>query len=117
MAGHDAAKMNRRELIGAMGAAAAAMACVAGEATEDFGDASIVTRVRTALLNDIVIGRRKIEVTVLRGVVTLTGAVANESEMKQAADIARRVPDVVDVIVRLHVQPDLDTRPGSQRSV
>ena len=67
-------------------------------------DASITTRVKTALLNDLEIGVRRIDVDTFKGVVTLSGAVETAAERDKAVDIARKVEGVRDVKSTLQVK-------------
>jgi hyperosmotically inducible protein len=66
-------------------------------------DATITTRVKTALLNDPDI-RSKIDVDTANGVVTLSGAVKNAVERDKAMAIARKISGVSDVKSTLQVQ-------------
>jgi hyperosmotically inducible protein len=82
--------------------AAASAAC--GKTVGDtIDDATITTRVKTALLNDPDIGALRIDVSTSLGVVTLDGTVKTEAEKGRAADLARTVPGVKDVKVNLQV--------------
>jgi hyperosmotically inducible protein len=72
---------------------------------ETIQDATITTRVKTALLNDPEIGALRIDVDTALGVVTLTGTVGSEAEKARATDLARAVPGVKDVRVDLAVRP------------
>ena len=65
-------------------------------------DATITTRVKTALLNDPDI-RSKIDVDTFNGVVTLTGAVKTAVERDKAVDLARKINGVSDVKSTLQV--------------
>jgi osmotically-inducible protein OsmY len=68
-------------------------------------DATITTRVKTALLNDPDVGGLRIDVDTFKGVVTLSGAVKTAAERDQAVAIARRTPGVTDVKSTLQIQP------------
>jgi osmotically-inducible protein OsmY len=68
-------------------------------------DATITTRVKTALLNDPDIAGLKIDVDTFKGVVTLSGAVKTAAERDKAMGIARRTGGVVDVKSTLQIQP------------
>ncbi len=71
----------------------AASAC--GKAIgETLNDATITTRVKTALLNDPDIGVLRIDVTTNLGVVTLSGTVSATAEADRAVQIARGVQGV-----------------------
>jgi len=84
----------------------AALATACGKsAGETIDDATITTRVKTALLNDPEVGGLRIDVDTFRGVVTLSGRVMTPEEEKTAVELARRVGGVTDVKSTLQVQP------------
>ena len=60
-------------------------------------DAQTAVRVKTALVNDPVLGVRPIEVSVVNGVARLSGSVASDVERQHAVDLARSVDGVRDV--------------------
>ncbi len=60
-------------------------------------DATITTRVKSALLNDPNVGALRIDVSTTAGVVTLSGSVKSSGEADRAVQIARQVPGVKDV--------------------
>jgi hyperosmotically inducible protein len=66
-------------------------------------DATITTRVKTALLNDPEI-KSKIDVDTFDGVVTLSGAVRTPEEREKALGLARKINGVSDVKSTLQVQ-------------
>jgi hyperosmotically inducible protein len=68
-------------------------------------DATVTTRVKTALLNDPDVAGLKIDVDTFKGVVTLSGSVKTETEATKAMTIARRTPGVTDVKSTLQVNP------------
>ena len=72
---------------------------------ETIDDATITTRVKTALLNDPDIGGLRIDVDTFKGVVTLSGAVKTAGERDKAVEIARRIGGVTDVKSTLQIQP------------
>ena len=72
--------------------------------SETIDDASITTRVKTALLNDLAVGVQKIDVDTFKGVVTLSGAVETAADRDKAIDIARKVEGVRDVKSTLQVK-------------
>ena len=72
---------------------------------ETIDDATITTRVKTALLNDPDIGGLRIDVDTFKGVVTLSGAVKTPAERDKAVEIARRIGGVTDVKSTLQIQP------------
>jgi hyperosmotically inducible protein len=83
----------------ALGAAACA-ARLNPAATED---AQLAMRVKTAIVNDAVVGVRPIEVRSEGGIVRLTGSVASQDEARQAVEIARSVAGVREVRSELAV--------------
>src|SRR5688500_2892608 len=66
-------------------------------AGETVDDATITARVKTAMLNDPVVGGLRIDVDTFKGVVTLSGGVKSAAERAKAVEIARKSPGVVDV--------------------
>jgi hyperosmotically inducible protein len=68
-------------------------------------DATITTRVKTALLNDPDVGGLRIDVDTFKGVVTLSGRVKSPSEASKAMGIARKTDGVTDVKSTLQVLP------------
>jgi osmotically-inducible protein OsmY len=69
-------------------------------------DTTITTRVKTAMLNDPVIGALPIDVVTTRSVVTLTGRVKSQSERDQAIALARQVSGVSEVKDALQIVVD-----------
>ncbi len=67
-------------------------------------DATVQTRVKTAILNDPQIGGDQIDVSSQNGVVTLTGVVKAPEHEAHAAEVARKVGGVKDVKTSLKVQ-------------
>ncbi len=72
---------------------------------ETIDDATITTRVKTALLNDPDVGGLRIDVDTFKGTVTLSGAVKSQAEADKAVAIARKINGVSDVKSTLQVQP------------
>lgn len=70
---------------------------------ETIDDATITTRVKTALLNDPDVGGLRIDVDTFKGVVTLSGGVKTTAERDKALAIAKRTPGVVDVKSSLQI--------------
>jgi len=68
-------------------------------------DATISTHVKTALLNDPVVGGLRIDVDTFKGVVTLSGRVRTKEEEAKAVALARKVGGVADVKSSLQIQP------------
>jgi hypothetical protein len=60
-------------------------------------------RVKTALVNDPILGTRVIHVQMVGGVAQLSGRVRSADEAARAADIARRVAGVTDVDLRIQI--------------
>lgn len=73
---------------------------------ETIDDATITTRVKTALLDDPLVGGLRIDVDTFKGVVTLSGRVKSAAESQKAIAIARRTSGVTDVKSSLQVIPD-----------
>jgi hyperosmotically inducible periplasmic protein len=68
-------------------------------------DATISTRVKTALLNAPGISPTKVDVATTQGVVTLSGSVKSKDEEQKAIATARGVNGVRDVKSSLQIQP------------
>ena len=68
-------------------------------------DATITTRVKTALLNDPVVGGLRIDVDTFKGVVTLSGRAKTKDEEAKAIALARQIGGVKDVKSTLQIQP------------
>lgn len=66
-------------------------------------DAVITTKVKAKLIEDPVTKARKIDVDTVNGVVTLTGLVDTEAEIKRALEIASSVAGVKKVVNNLRV--------------
>jgi len=69
-------------------------------------DATITTRVKTALLNDPDVGGLSIDVDTFQGVVTLSGRVKTVTEQDKAVRLARNTPGVTNVKNALQVLPE-----------
>ena len=69
-------------------------------------DATITTRVKSAMLNDPAVGGTRIDVDTFKGVVTLSGRVKSQAEKDQAIALARRVNGVTEVKDAMQVLPD-----------
>lgn len=76
-----------------------------GITTDELGHASLIAKVKTALLNDPVVGRRRIDVQVNRYDVILTGRVATAEERDRAVQIASAVDGVQSVKSQLEIRP------------
>src|SRR5918999_1027558 len=70
---------------------------------ETIDDATITTRVKTALLNDPDVGGLRIDVDTFKGVVTLSGGVKTKAERDKAVGIAKKTPGVIDVKSSLQI--------------
>jgi osmotically-inducible protein OsmY len=73
--------------------------------TAALDDAVLSTKVKTAFINDPVIGEARIDVETSKGVVTLSGRVKSKDEETKAVELARRVQGVTDVQSTLQIQP------------
>jgi hypothetical protein len=91
-------------------------------------DATLTTRVKTAILNDPAVGKLPIDVDAVNGVVTLSGRVTTEAQRDRAVELARSVNGVIDVKDTLQIVPKVHnrsqmpavlayTRPGGLRGV
>ena len=82
-----------------------ALATACGRAVSStVDDGTITTRVKTAFINDPVVGGLRIDVDTFKGVVTLSGRVNNEKEQQKAIELARTIRGVVDVKSTLQIQ-------------
>ena len=72
---------------------------------ETIDDATITTRVKTAFINDPVIGAARIDVDTFKGLVTLSGRVKSKDEEAKAIALAKSIRGVVDVKSTLQIQP------------
>lgn len=73
--------------------------------TSRFNTVELIARVKTALLNDEIVGARRIDVHAIDGNVTLVGRVASGEERDRAVTIARAVEGVWSVRSELQIQP------------
>jgi|SRR4029453_3625422 hyperosmotically inducible protein len=73
-------------------------------ATAPVDDATITTRVKTALLNEKGMDPTKIDVQTSQGVVTLTGKVKNKEDESKAVAVARSIRGVADVKSSLQIE-------------
>ena len=67
-------------------------------------DATITTRVKTAFINDPVVGALRIDVDTFKGVVTLSGRVKSKDEETKAIALARTIKGVNDVKSTLQIE-------------
>jgi hyperosmotically inducible protein len=87
----------------ALVAVVAAVACAPAISGRDIEAARTEARVKTALVNDPVIGTRVINVRMVGGIAQLSGRVLDQAEAARAAEVARAVSGVTDVDLRLQV--------------
>jgi osmotically-inducible protein OsmY len=72
---------------------------------ETIDDATITARVKTAFINDPLVGALRIDVDTFKGVVTLSGRVKSKDEEVKAIALARTIHGVSDVKSTLQIQP------------
>jgi len=92
-------------LAGAACASAPRAGVTSGAGPAAIAEAELVARVKTALLNDAVVGVRRIDVQARTDEVRLTGRVASAAERDRAVQIARGTPGVRSVISDLEIRP------------
>jgi osmotically-inducible protein OsmY len=80
-------------------------ACGGSAIRESIDDATISTRVKTALLNAPNVAATHIDVETAQGVVTLSGTVRSAEEAQQAIQTARKINGVRDVRSKLQITP------------
>ena len=71
---------------------------------ETIDDATITTRVKTAFVNDPVVGALRIDVDTFKGLVTLSGRVKSKDEEAKAIALARKIKGVTDVKSTLQIE-------------
>ena len=71
---------------------------------ETIDDATITTRVKTAYINDPIVGALRIDVDTFKGVVTLSGRVKSKEEEQKAIQLARGIQGVTDVRSTLQIE-------------
>ena len=72
--------------------------------SDTIDDATITTRVKTAFVNDPVVGGLRIDVDTFKGVVTLSGRAKSKQEEQKAIELARKIRGVVDVKSTLQIE-------------
>ena len=72
---------------------------------ETIDDATITTRVKTAFVNDPMVGALRIDVDTFKGVVTLSGRVKSKAEETKAIALAKSIRGVTDVKSTLQIEP------------
>lgn len=92
-------------LAGAACASAPRVGVSSGAGPASIAATELVARVKTALLNDAVVGVRRIDVQASADEVRLTGRVASAAERDRAVQIARGVAGVRSVIADLEIRP------------
>jgi osmotically-inducible protein OsmY len=98
--------LTRWLLAAVMSAPLVVAACGGGTAIrESMDDASITTRVKTALLNEPGVNATRVDVETAQGVVTLKGSVKSQEEEQKAVAVARRITGVRDVKSTLQITP------------
>jgi len=68
-------------------------------------DATITTRVKTAMVKDPAVSAMQVNVETFRGVVQLSGFVDSEADARRAVDLARNVSGVQSVKNDLRIKP------------
>ncbi|MDQ3168868.1 MAG: BON domain-containing protein [Acidobacteriota bacterium] len=76
-----------------------------GVTASDFTATELIARIKTVLLNDAVVGLRRIDVHAIDGAITLTGRVASKEEEDRALSLTRGVEGVRSVKSELAIQP------------
>ena len=71
---------------------------------ETIDDATITTRVKTAFINDPMVGGLRIDVDTFKGIVTLSGGVKSKAEEAKAIELARSIRGVTDVKSTLKIE-------------
>jgi osmotically-inducible protein OsmY len=100
----------RHTVLAVMMSAALLAGCASGgggkraTVNQTLDDATVQTRVKTAILNDPTIGGDQIDVSSENGVVTLSGVINAPEHEARAADVARKIGGVKDVKTTLKVQ-------------
>lgn len=72
-------------------------------ASQTVDDATITGKVKASLIKDDLVKARNINVDTKRGVVTLSGTVASDAELRQALTLARQTSGVVEVQSNLNI--------------
>jgi hyperosmotically inducible protein len=93
--------MKRREFLGVMAASLVLAACAESKTKESTGqyldDATITTKVKTALAKDPYTSAMDVSVETYKGVVQLSGFADSESEKRRAGQVASDVGGVKSV--------------------
>ena len=80
-------------------------ACAGKRVNATVDDPTITTRVKTAFINDPLVGGLRIDVDTFKGAVTLSGRVKSEQEQEKAIQLARSIRGVTSVKSSLVIQP------------
>ncbi|MBA2303564.1 MAG: BON domain-containing protein [Acidobacteria bacterium] len=72
---------------------------------ETIDDATITTRIKTAFVNDPVVGAMRIDVDTFKGLVTLSGRVKSKDEETKAIALAKSIKGVSQVKSTLTIEP------------
>lgn len=100
--------MSLARILAAVLLAALLGACAGGPETKSTGeyidDAAVTTKVKTALFKDPDVSGFQVNVDTFRGRVQLSGFVKTEAERRKAAEIARGVEGVRDVVNDLELK-------------
>ena len=67
-------------------------------------DATVTTRVKTAFVNDPLVGALRIDVDTFKGVVTLSGRFKSKAEEEKSISIAKSIKGVADVKSTLQIE-------------
>lgn len=101
-------KPNRMPMVLATAAFLAIAGCASGPKQQTAGqyidDATITTRVKTAILRDPALKSTEISVETYKGVVQLSGFVSSQAMIDKAVDHARHVGGVVSVKNDMHLK-------------
>lgn len=94
-------------LVLALGAAACGskIAVSPGATPASLAETELIARVKTALLNDSIVGVRRLDVHAAGDAIRLTGRVASAAERDRAVQLARAVPGVGSVTSDLEIRP------------
>jgi hyperosmotically inducible periplasmic protein len=92
--------------IGSLSALTACQATATRESSAEYmDDATITTKVKTALAQDPQVKAYQVSVETYRGVVQLSGFVDNEASMRRASQLAQGVAGVRSVKNDIHLKP------------
>ena len=101
--------MKKKQLASVVLLVLAMIVSACGKAIQDSrnvtDDGTVTVRVKTAFINDPVVGAARIDVDTFKGVVTLSGRVKSKDEEAKAIALARAIKGVTDVKSTLQIQP------------